>query len=1479
MFPLGKVLVLLILVCSSIATRSFRKLILSVEPNPALIHINAPRGTPILSITGYDAATGQRLEQVQITNTPDAKYFTLKDPVAGDNKWYLYSKQFMNKPLNYVFRFRVYGTHQGTVQDREIKIKVSKPNLYPPVFENQTYEFIAYRKSADLDIQLVGTVKANDADFEMYNSKFDYFIFDTQVLGLFNVDSSGKVIIVSKQNFPSNADSYTFSIVAIDAGSPQKMSNITVNVKISDIPPPDIFCVSVEGVKAKFCWKDPTHGQFVNNYQLQFTVNDKNITTRPVAIHGKRNEICTSVSGQHMERSYRFTVQIFNGTDRSPASVQRFVNISKPGLYGDCLNFSNCSIWKPCKHGKCLTKKDMSYECDCFHGWIGRNCTVKDPCLPSPCMNNGQCTRTENNGFKCRCAHGYFGKYCHQKDSCVGDPCLNEGSCSSKPDGSYECHCRPHFTGQHCEVTDPCSPSPCNHTGLCHRLTNTEYVCSCLQGYYGDDCENINKCELHNPCKSGWCVHIDHNQFNCTCYKGSSGKYCNITDDCMINTCKNGATCVPVHGNNVKKYDCQCSRGYHGEECQHYDPCSSNPCQFGGVCRALSDQLYRCECKQERYGENCQFVDGCKIHKCGKNMVCQNTSLTGAVECLCNSSPCRQGGTCTIGYNSQPYCKCKSGYSGTSCERSCTRDSCLNEGTCEIIDGSYECVCPDNFFGTRCENYDFCNATRMCIRGARCQLTQKTYHHLIVINQTMTANVTNWYTCSHCPVGYTGVRCQFKTDPCDHNLCGAGVCQKQGNSYICICPDNTRQRRCSDDSCPDDSKYHDKSGRYAWPETKVGYFAKSVCPHGSTTTIDEVFRMCRVDSRGLPKWATPSTSHCKQLTASEADMALRNLVAYTGDGVHLTSQEVANVTNQLEGLAAYAVDDVKIAKDMTMVISNLLEARESVLIESNHNNHSSERLVELLHEYTEDVPMNTNSNATIETKNINIMVVNHSLTDNHEDFHYQPYLSENSSFEQGGVSMIVPADVMRQTKESNVRLHFIAYRTSAFFIPEVAAPEEVVLKQRVVTAEIKGKTIANLSTPIRYNVVNMENGRNHTCVYWNTTDWSTQGVYTVSTGGNKTECHTTHLTSFAILMDPVPSYELDEVHDKAMTYISYIGCAVSIFGLAVTIVTYSMFRSLNREKSSRILLNMCVSMLLMNVAFLMMAETTKSESSALCTTIAILLHYFLLTSLMWMLTEAINMYHALITVFTTYSSQFILRRCVIAWGIPLLVVAITMGINKMDNYNSKTDFCFISHASTIAFYIALLGPACCILIINTVVFTLVARVILKPKFRGHPNGGRREKVTPTQVRGAFTVMVLLGVTWVFGPVAINESKIVFNYIFVVLNSLQGFLIFVFRCLLNTEVRLSWLYLLKTGKFKRRRGPIPSTTDSSSSSKALHDSKINNCSTIDSTVDTNSPHSPRNSVLNGNGRESNGFSEYDKNKNKQNGLGLDNFTKI
>ena len=48
--------------------------------------------------------------------------------------------------------------------------------------------------------------------------------------------------------------------------------------------------------------------------------------------------------------------------------------------------------------------------------------------------------------------------------------------------------------------------------------------------------------------------------------------------------------------------------------------------------------------------------------------------------------------------------------------------------------------------------------------------------------------------------------------------------------------------------------------------------------------------------------------------------------------------------------------------------------------------------------------------------------------------------------------------------------------------------------------------------------------------------------------------------------------------------------------------------------------------------------------------VAVALHYFLLTTLMWMLVEAVNMYQAFIKVFTKYTGYFMLERCIAAWG-------------------------------------------------------------------------------------------------------------------------------------------------------------------------------------------------------------------------------------
>ncbi|XP_061187542.1 adhesion G protein-coupled receptor B1-like [Saccostrea echinata] len=1476
---------------------------LVLDAFPARIHENSPPNTLVLTITAYDNATGQPLQKLSMEDNEFTRYFKITP--TGTLKWYLSTRKIMDKPENYTFEFRVLGSYGGVVRDTEVKIIVSSENLYAPYFSKRLYKFVALRDSLDHDLNTLGAVSATDRDLRGYNAIFRYFIFEPEASKYFKIDpENGQIGIIS--NFPDNMTSIAFNVTAIDSGSPIMSSSSQVYVEITDLAPPEIFCVSVEGTTARICWKDNTNGSVVDHYQLQFAINGQNVTSHPVGIVGKRDEVCTQVRAGKLEAGNRlkFTIKVFNKTHWSPESVERFVNITKNGLYGDCPRFSNCSVFQPCQNkGVCLTEPDLSYKCDCADGWAGRNCTEVDKCNTNPCLNNAKCEFVSSNNFRCNCPSHYYGNLCQFHDKCVSNPCLNSGTCFKQPNGSFHCQCPEHFTGSLCETEILCSPNPCENGGTCTSASG-KFSCSCQDEYMGTTCNILNICKSNNPCENGVCSMYSDGTYKCSCDEGFTGVNCSERDACQQNLCENNSTCL----RNETTTHCMCLDGYYGDLCQHYDKCQNNPCDNGGTCNSLSDgsfeclcetgfsgklcdeadpcssnpclydgtcqkkenSTFSCDCVTEKYGPICEHTDGCKLNLCQNNATCKNISTNGAINCTCkdgffgtlcdrfnpcDSSPCQNSGICQNLTNNGYVCHCHSGWTGSQCQYKdlCLDNPCQNHGSCHPQNDSFHCDCKPDFYGERCTKYRFCTAGKLCRNGANCDLLDVDVRQVKINGSS--ANVTNWYNC-RCPDGFTGIHCDQVARACEGDPCGSrGVCQEHGSDHVCYCLDGTKRRTCVNEFCPKQDTAFDRTGRHHWPKTLAGVEVFLECPHGTLNNSPNGFasRKCETDSEGRYRWLLPNTKDCVKLSPAEADVRLHDLVSFTKDGKSLTSEKVASVTNDLENLAMFANENEGIAKEMTIVISNILEAKESVLIESDHKNHSSKRLVELLTEYADAVI--TENTSSIATDNINLLVVN--ITDKgDQDFIYKPTLTDNKT-EDTGVVLNVPKEVMKTSAKASMKLQIITYRTSAFFIPEIPTPEEIVLKQRVLSATVQGVKIKNLSNPIHYTIPNIESEANHTCVYWEQNRWSTYGVTTVSTGGNETHCHTTHLTSFAVMLDPTPTSMLSDSHERALTYISYIGCAVSIFGLAFTIVTYSMFRSLNRERSGKILLNMCVSMLLMNATFILMAETTRSDGMVLCTIAAILLHYFLLTSLMWMCTEAVNMYQALIKVFTTYSSYFILKRCLVAWGLPLVVVGITMGINKLDNYQTKTNFCFISQANTIAFYAALLGPACVILVINTVVFTLVARVIMKPRFRGSIGKNEKEKVSPAQVRGAFTVMVLLGVTWVFGPVAINESKIVFNYLFTILNSLQGFLIFVFRCLLNTEARSAWVLLIKTGTFKRRRGPIVSQHDTCS--KGGNESRGN---MADSTV-----HTGRTTIQNSNenlnitkngGKHENGF---------------------
>lgn len=86
-----------------------------------------------------------------------------------------------------------------------------------------------------------------------------------------------------------------------------------------------------------------------------------------------------------------------------------------------------------------------------------------------------------------------------------------------------------------------------------------------------------------------------------------------------------------------------------------------------------------------------------------------------------------------------------------------------------------------------------------------------------------------------------------------------------------------------------------------------------------------------------------------------------------------------------------------------------------------------------------------------------------------------------------------------------------------------------------------------------------------------------------------------------------------------------------------------------------------------------------------------------------------------------------------------------------------------------------------------------------------------------QVRGAVTVVALLGITWVAGALSLGGARVIMQYIFCMTTPLQGLIIFIVRVAQHPEARAAWITLFTTGTLRRR----PPTTHTHSTHSSGH----------------------------------------------------------
>ena len=98
-----------------------------------------------------------------------------------------------------------------------------------------------------------------------------------------------------------------------------------------------------------------------------------------------------------------------------------------------------------------------------------------------------------------------------------------------------------------------------------------------------------------------------------------------------------------------------------------------------------------------------------------------------------------------------------------------------------------------------------------------------------------------------------------------------------------------------------------------------------------------------------------------------------------------------------------------------------------------------------------------------------------------------------------------------------------------------------------------------------------------------------------------------------------------------------------------TITNIFIFRELRKTLPSKILLSLCTSLIALLTVFLVAAEKTSDKMG--CLIVGALLHYFILTSFLWMAVEAVNLYRMFVKVRMRGSqTKFYVAASLVAWG-------------------------------------------------------------------------------------------------------------------------------------------------------------------------------------------------------------------------------------
>ncbi|XP_032373556.1 adhesion G protein-coupled receptor B1 isoform X3 [Etheostoma spectabile] len=703
--------------------------------------------------------------------------------------------------------------------------------------------------------------------------------------------------------------------------------------------------------------------------------------------------------------------------------------------------------------------------------------------------------------------------------------------------------------------------------------------------------------------------------------------------------------------------------------------------------------------------------------------------------------------------------------------------------------------------------------------------------------------------------------------------CGGG---SQQRNRICYgpffggkpCPAEREEvRSCNEKKCPEPHEIcaEDNFSNVVWKMTPAGDTAAVRCPPNAMGLI---LRRCTLDEEGIAYWENPTYMKCisndyrsiQTLTREHLSKAQRGLV---GDGVSEVMTKLRVTSSDGTSYSGDLLAMVDVLKNMTEIfrrayyspssadMRNFVQSVSNLLMEENRERWEEAQLLgpnikelfRLVEDFVDVIGLRMKDFQDMYEVTDNLVLSVHKRpVAGHADigFPMKGWRGMADWARSSEDRVTIPKNILSTGKpdadeSSTFVTGIVLYRNLGSILN--LQRNSTVLNSKVLSVTIK-PTPASLSAPVVVEFSHLYNGTtNHTCISWDESDsssllgsWSARGCKAVLVDSFRTKCVCDRLSTFAILARLNPEMNMDKTQLPSVTLI--VGCGVSSLTLLLLIIIYvSVWRYIRSERSV-ILINFCLSIISSNA--LILIGQTQTRNKVFCTLIAAFLHFFFLSSFCWVLTEAWQSYMA---VTGRLRNRIIRKRFLcLGWGLPALVVAISVGFTKAKGYGTPS-YCWLSLEGGLLY--AFVGPAAAVVLVNMVIGILVFNKLvskdgitdmkLKERAGALQSGTPQSQKPPSMssVIGQMTVplynmtlkcakcgvissadvsttatsnamaslwsscvvLPLLALTWMSAVLAITDRRsALFQILFAVFDSLEGFVIVMVHCILRREVQ-------------------------------------------------------------------------------------------